>query len=182
MFSLSSFGIVVSASAWLFGSHCAAGLRRPTRGVAGFMPTPPPIPVERNQFGAECAGEPKVACITGGQTRCLSEVQRSRVIEGDALHSQPMRQPENGAQSLPLAWLAPDLDQANVSQFEVKQGGRRQSGALEPPGNRFCLSANSRAASAEASTALMPIGPDGGRVGRRAEAKAPNFCEELGGA
>ena len=168
-----------------FGSHCAAGLRRPRRRWRASCRRRRQFPVERNQLGVQRAGEPKVACIIGGQTRCLGEVQRSRVIDGDGLHSQPMRQPESGAQSLPLAWLAPDLDQADVSQFEVKQGGA----ANRAPSSRSAIasasgSANSRAASAEASTTLMPVtvGPDDrGQVGRRAEAKAPDLRKELGG-
>src|SRR5581483_7242538 len=46
-------------------------------------------------------------------------------------------------------------------------------------------SANSRAASAEASTTLtqVTVGPyDGGRACRRAQAKPANFREQLGGA
>ncbi len=44
------------------------------------------FPVERDQLGAQRAGEPKIAGIIGGQTCGVGEVQHVGVVDGDSLH------------------------------------------------------------------------------------------------
>jgi hypothetical protein len=106
------------------------------------------------------------------------------VVDGDGLHSQPMRQPESGRAPRWAGSRRILISQTLANSKSSKEGAANRAPSSRPAIASASGSANSSAASAEASTTLVPVtvGPDDrGRVGRCAEAKAPDFRKELGG-
>ena len=108
------------------------------------------------------------------------------MIYGDGFNSQPAQEVKRGAKSIPIFRLSTHLGQAHVGQFKVDERWRHQSRAFQSLGDATASgSANTKAASAEASTTLasVTVGPhDGSRVSLRMEAEAAHLRQQFGGS